>query len=450
MGELTQSDVRRAFDEQVAAFIADVIETDRPSLSEILTPATLNAVRATLAEAADSVASRAEEFLDSAEFEERVQAFVTRTRAELGRKTVKDLLSAEQKAALAEKARTWASEFAASPDLEGAIRQYLERHAEALVASQKPVFSHVPPALLHSLEGAIESYLPLAAEKLGAFLSQPASREKLRGALHDLFRRLVKDLEFHQRLIARLMITERSLDKALDTLGTDGIDQLAALLEDELVRAELAKSLREAMHSFLARPLADLVGGGERASERAEALTAAAGDYLLRVLRDERTHGFLVARIGYVLESAEDRTVGELVSGIGDDQLVAWVASGARSDKARQFLRERIQLLFAGALTMRIGRPARWLPDDAAGRLAAFASPAIWNWIVTQLPMLVKQLNVEAMVERKVAGFSTARMEEIIRTVTERELRLIVKLGYLLGASIGLMTFAISRFFQSA
>jgi uncharacterized membrane protein YheB (UPF0754 family) len=139
-----------------------------------------------------------------------------------------------------------------------------------------------------------------------------------------------------------------------------------------------------------------------------------------------------------------------LVSGIGDDQLVAWVASGARSDKARQFLRERIQLLFAGALTMRIGRPARWLPDDAAGRLAAFASPAIWNWIVTQLPMLVKQLNVEAMVERKVAGFSTARMEEIIRTVTERELRLIVKLGYLLGASIGLMTFAISRFFQSA
>jgi hypothetical protein len=233
----------------------------------------------------------------------------------------------------------------------------------------------------------------------------------------------------------------------LETLGTEGIDQLAALLEDELVRAELSRSLRDAMNNFLSRPLAELVGGGHRAADRADALTAAAGDYLLRVLRDERTHGFFVARVGDLLQRAEDRTVGELVSGIGDEQMASWVASGARSEKARQFLRERIQLVFARAVDVKIGKPARWLPEDAASRLAAFASPAVWNWILGQLPQLVRQLNVEAMVERKVSGFSIQRMEEIIRGVTERELRLIVKLGYVLGASIGLITFGISRFF---
>ena len=46
------------------------------------------------------------------------------------------------------------------------------------------------------------------------------------------------------------------------------------------------------------------------------------------------------------------------------------------------------------------------------------------------------------MVERKVLGFSTARIEEIIRGVTERELNMIVRLGYVLGAIIGLITFA--------
>jgi uncharacterized membrane protein YheB (UPF0754 family) len=46
------------------------------------------------------------------------------------------------------------------------------------------------------------------------------------------------------------------------------------------------------------------------------------------------------------------------------------------------------------------------------------------------------------MVERKVLGFSTQRIEEIIRHVTERELKLIVRLGYVLGAVIGLVTYA--------
>jgi len=42
-------------------------------------------------------------------------------------------------------------------------------------------------------------------------------------------------------------------------------------------------------------------------------------------------------------------------------------------------------------------------------------------------------------VEEKVLNFPTARMEEIVRKVTERELRLIVRLGYVLGAFIGMM-----------
>jgi uncharacterized membrane protein YheB (UPF0754 family) len=59
--------------------------------------------------------------------------------------------------------------------------------------------------------------------------------------------------------------------------------------------------------------------------------------------------------------------------------------------------------------------------------------------------VVVSQLSVQEMVEQKVLGFSVQRMEEIIRTVTERELRLIVQLGYLLGAIVGLAAFGINR-----
>jgi len=50
-------------------------------------------------------------------------------------------------------------------------------------------------------------------------------------------------------------------------------------------------------------------------------------------------------------------------------------------------------------------------------------------------------------VEQKVLGFSTARMEELIRNVTQRELTLIVQLGYVLGAIVGLVAWGINALF---
>jgi uncharacterized membrane protein YheB (UPF0754 family) len=56
---------------------------------------------------------------------------------------------------------------------------------------------------------------------------------------------------------------------------------------------------------------------------------------------------------------------------------------------------------------------------------------------------VVSQLSVQELVEQKVLGFSMARMEELIRNVTQRELTLIVQLGYVLGALVGLAAWGI-------
>ena len=445
IAELTNSGIRDTFDARVKAFIADVLEVERPSLSELLPAPTMEALRSTLDDVAGSIAGQAELFLESEEFVERCRTFVARVRTELSRQSVGELLSAQQREDLAQRARTWAAEFSQSKEVEAGVREYLERHAASIINSNEPIIARVSPNVLRAFEGAIESYLPVAAEKLGSFLAHPQSRDKVREALHKLFRRLVKDLEFHQRLIARLMVTERTLDKALDTLEREGVEQLAALLDDEHVRAELSKTLREAIHGILTKPVREVIG--ESGGERADALVQALGDYLLRVIRDERTHGFLATKIHDVLEGAENRTVGEMLSGLSDEVVARWIAAGARSERSRQFLRDGLQSLFNRALVVRIGRPARWLPPLAAERLGAIVSPLIWDWMREQVPVLMRQLDVEMMVERKIQGFSVHRMEEIIRGVTERELKLIVRLGYVLGAVIGLITFGVARLF---
>jgi uncharacterized membrane protein YheB (UPF0754 family) len=97
-----------------------------------------------------------------------------------------------------------------------------------------------------------------------------------------------------------------------------------------------------------------------------------------------------------------------------------------------------------------IGRLGRWLPDDAAPRFAGIISPAIWNWIEAQVPAVVEQLHVQEMVERKVLNFDQDRLEQLIRGVIDRELRLIVRTGYVLGGLIAIALFGLTHLFGLA
>ena len=65
-------------------------------------------------------------------------------------------------------------------------------------------------------------------------------------------------------------------------------------------------------------------------------------------------------------------------------------------------------------------------------------SDPVWEWLQTQVPSVIEQIDIAGRVEQKVLEFPPARMEELVRKVTHKELRLIVWLGYLLGGFIGI------------
>jgi len=63
----------------------------------------------------------------------------------------------------------------------------------------------------------------------------------------------------------------------------------------------------------------------------------------------------------------------------------------------------------------------------------------LWDWLQTQVPDVVTRLDVAHRVEQKVLEFPTPKMEELVRKVTDRELKLIVRLGYVLGGFVGVV-----------
>ncbi len=167
------------------------------------------------------------------------------------------------------------------------------------------------------------------------------------------------------------------------------------------------------------------------------------GDLLLRLAGTARTRTFVERTVNDALERAEHRSWGEIHAAIDDDAIVGWVLQAVRSPRAAELAMTGAGRLAAAVLDKPIGRPSRWLPPDAASRLAAAAVPAIWTQVEARLPDFLAAVDIPGMVERKVLGFSTQRVEEIVRGVTQRELNLIVQLGYALGALIGAAQYAL-------
>ena len=238
----------------------------------------------------------------------------------------------------------------ARPELLQAFQARLEEVIAGILTSREPLIDKVPPVVVNALEGAMTAYLPVAMTKLGAFLGQPATREKLRTALHGMFNRFVDDMRFHERIFEKLMMTEKKFETVLDAIETDGVEQVVSLLEEPEIREEISKAIHDAILAYLQKPISDILGDAE-----------------------------------------------------------------ARKD------------------------------PEAPARLAASAAPVIWEWIYQQLPELVKKLDVQAMVERKVIAFSVDRVEEILRNVIQNELNLIITTGFVLGGLIGVCTFVIQK-----
>ena len=228
---------------------------------------------------------------------------------------------------------------------------------------------------------------------------------------------------------------DAGLDRVLDTIERDGAERLSGMLREQAIQDAMARGVNDAIVDFLRRPVSSVLGDPEdpTVAEAQETLTG----WAVGVARDPATRGFLVEKLETALDKAGDRTWGEVLEKVPPDTLSRWLVSAARSEAAIGLFRRWANRAAHTLLDKRIGKPADWLPADAPQRIEVAIGDPLWGWLQTQVPDVVHRINVAGRVEEKVLNFPTAKMEELVKRVTDREMKLIVRLGYVLGAVVG-------------
>ncbi len=426
---------RRAFDERLGAFLDAALQEERGSLRELLPPAVRDELETISREAVTRGVERFESYLDSEAFEEFVRDRARDLVRAVEDEPVAGVLTPAREAALASTVDEWLSDAVESEGFRDAIDDYLVRTSRSLLDPDRTFEETLPLGLVGAIERAIGSYLPVAIEHLGRLLEDPGARARFESTIHDLLHRFLRDLRFHQRVVARLIVTEETVDRVLDTIEEEGAERLSEMLRDPAVQEAMARAVNDAIVEFLRKPVSSVVGEADAPSVVSARETLV--DWAVEMARDPDTRSFLVEKLEAAVERAGARTWGDLFDRLPPEKLSHWIVSAARSEGARRLYREGSTRLADALLDRPIGRPAEWLPEGAPGRIRTALSDPLWEWLQTQVPDVVERLDVARRVEEKVLEYPTAKMEDLVRRVTDRELRMIVRLGYLLGAVIG-------------
>jgi uncharacterized membrane protein YheB (UPF0754 family) len=442
---LAEPAFRAAFDERLDAFVAAVFEEDRGAISTLLPPHTVAELRTLMLHAGDNAVSRLDVYLESDAFRVAVERWIELLRAELHDRPISEVLTAERQTAFTQAAERWITEAVEGDTFATAIADYVDRAAERLLQPERTFEEMLPQGLVAAVERGIAGYLPIAIERLGGMLDDPAARAKLEQILHELLDRFMRDLKFHQRLVAAFFITPDTVDRVLRAIEAEGATKISELLQDESVREAMARGVNDAIVDFLRKPVVSVLG--KPGDESVENAKATAVRWVVNLTRDPQTRAFALEKLQGLLETAQGRTWGEVLKHVPADRVADAVVTAARSDRAHELYREGVVKGADWILERPIGRLADKFGDDAAPRVERALAEPLWRWIQEQVPTIAGKLDIAQRVEQKILDFPTPQLEALVRGVTERELKLIIKLGYVLGAVIGSVSAGIALLF---
>ncbi len=439
---LSSPEVQDAFAEAVTHMVRDILTTERGSVRDTLPEPVVREIEKLQQALVPGLADKLAQFSETEEFREAVRRLIDNARSEIDDRPIGDVLTEARRSAIREKVEGWVTSAVTSSELEETIGQWLDRQIVKFSSEQTPLLDQLPPGLVAAVEKAIAGYIPVAIDRLTGVLRDPSARKRIQGALHQLFERFVKDLLIHERLVARLVVTQKTIARMLDNFERAGADDLSRLLDAPEMQAEVARAVNDAVVKFLRRSLSEHIEA--LGPERVSGIRDAARDHIVKALRDPQTRNFAIHKVDAAVGSLEGKTWGDLLRHIPSEKVAEWIGLAIRSERGRRLVIDGSTVTTSALLDRPIGRPADLLGEGSVERVSTALIPALWDWVQEQVPRIVTRIDVESMVEEKVLGFSLERIEELVRRTTQRELDLIIRLGYVLGAFVGAAAYAVS------
>ncbi len=326
----------------------------------------------------------------------------------------------------------WLEGIVLSQPFADEVRAALNAAARRTLRHDTTLEDLLPAALLGTAEGLIESSLPVVVESVAAMLERPQAQSGVNDFVREQITNVVDDMRFHQRMVARMVLRGKTVSRAVKKFQGEGTDYLRQAMENERARSTVTQTFADGLQGLTTRPLASLVGTVD--DPKVQGVLDDIADRLVEVLRSAQTRRVVVDRAAEKLGGQSWAEIGRLIPAA---ETGSALAIALRSDVGTAIVHSLAENAASRILSTPMGQFGRFWDHDSAVRVADAITPRIWDWMSHRVPDVVARIQISENVARKVEELPMNRIEELIHNLSRRELNMIVRLGYTLGAFIG-------------
>lgn len=384
-------------------------------------------------------------YLQSAEFEQRLRAYLRNTGDNWLARDLESFLDPPRYAALRGHLDQRITQALRSEGLGRAVAAFVDGKTESWVSSEQSLRDLLPADLVELLLAQLEKEVPPLLEKFGGMLYDPEFRARLAVRGKQGIESFLDSLGGLSGLLAGFINMEKVYGRIPEFLDQAG-EEIARWLREEKTQAQLAQMLRERIDALLNRPLRSYLENVPY--EKVAGVRRFVRHKAVELVQSRRAAETALALAERGVERIKDRSFGTLLEQIlpagGLEQarellaerlLTALRTPGARQALATVLAEQSETWIFRRPL----GRLSARLPADVRAELETGLFSQLAEILKKEVPPLVDTLNVQRMVAAKVNSLDLLQVEGLLMGIMQEQFKYINLFGALLGFLIGLV-----------
>ena len=299
----------------------------------------------------------------------------------------------------------------------------------------------------NSIEGIIKALnriYPSAAREVLQFLRTPHIHKTIEQKGRTVLRKTISRLSSLQRLFIVAGQYDRNIEKQMDEIVDDLLEQLETAIADEQTRKKLLDTLTGWLQQIRTHTLSDIAGvWGEGLPRDIQKGV----DALFKLAESPTTVSWIQGLVRRVIEKYGEQEIGSVLEEFTghsseniSSQVSNWIAQLVREVESK----EAAAINFFRTLFNTLSNSGEksfsdifQLKEEHKQRLDTALESFFARLLDEQIPVILESVDVQTLVVDKINSLDIEKVEELILIVIRTHLRWIILFGALLGFVIG-------------
>ena len=303
----------------------------------------------------------------------------------------------------------------------------------------------LPEKIREAILEAVRDQTPRLLSQAARLLDDPEVKNRLVEAVIEAIEEFVETLGPMSNMVKGFLKREL-LDQKIREYLDDKHEDIAAFFQDQYIEVRVRAALGERLDSVLAAPLSDFLQVEH--TEQLDAVSQIISQKLLSLLDSRETRQMIVHLLeNYVtrITKGGEQTTGEAIEEVVGAELFdkyrmrlkAILVDAFHSAETTQFVDRMVDDLVEQLVNKPIGRLDHLIPQGVTGALCTSLREMTSRLLISEVPGIVKSLNIRKIVTDRIDGFDLLRLEQLLLSIMAEQFKYINLFGALLGFIIG-------------